>query len=69
MDKHREQFDRMTKLVFGPSARLDGSIGSAREPGHIRIVVAGRTLASGPDFATALQAASERLSDSVCGVA
>jgi len=54
MDKHREQFDRMTKLVFGPSARLDGSIGSARDPGHIRIVVDGRTLGSGSTFGQAL---------------
>jgi len=62
MDKHSEQFDRMVKLTFGPSARLDGSIGSARRPGRLEIRVDGETIGSGGSFATALQAASERLS-------
>ena len=33
MDKHLLTFDGMAKRVFGPTARIDGSLGSAMGPG------------------------------------
>ena|GEM_PF-6668734 len=48
--------------LFGGAATISGSIGSQKAPGELRIVLDGRTIASGESFATALQAASERLS-------
>ena len=62
MDEARYRHDQMVRRLFGPSVRLDGSIGSQKAPGELRIVLDGRTIASGESFATALQAASERLS-------
>jgi hypothetical protein len=37
MDKHLLTFDGMAKRVFGPTARIDGSLGLlvVRLPGHV----------------------------------
>jgi hypothetical protein len=42
--------------LFGPSARLTGTAGSAKGPGEVRIVVDGRTLGRGQTFRQALEA-------------
>ncbi len=52
MDKHNEQFDRFTKLTFGPEAHLGGDFG-----GELRILVSGSVIGTGGTFAEALQAA------------
>jgi hypothetical protein len=58
MDPHTEQHDRFVKLVFEPSARLDGNIDTALEPGELRIVFAGRVPGRGRTFVMALQDAT-----------
>jgi len=45
----------MVRRLFGPSVRLDGSIGSQKAPGELRIVLDGRTLGEGRSFGQALQ--------------
>jgi hypothetical protein len=60
MDKHLVTFDGMAKRVFGPSAQIDGSLGSAMGPGELRIAVDDRLLGDGETFAEALQAAQRR---------
>ncbi len=47
--------------LFDGAATISGSIGSARGPGHIRIMLDGQVVGSGESFATALQAASTAL--------
>jgi hypothetical protein len=52
--------NQVTKRLFGQDARLCGSIGSARGPGHIEIRANGRTLGTGRTFEQALQDTSRR---------
>ena len=54
--RHQQAVQR----CFGPSARLDGSIGSARGPGVVEIKADGRTLGTGRTFEQALQDTSRR---------
>lgn len=62
MDKINEQFDRMAKLTFGPSARITGSMGTKTAPGRLEIVVAGKAIGIFGTFETALGDAQRRLS-------
>ena len=57
VDKHTEQLDNHVKRIFGPSATVTGSMGSAVAAGDIRIILDGTTIGSGLTFADALQAA------------
>ena len=36
MDRHNETFDAMVKRLFGPDARLAGSVGTLERPGDLR---------------------------------
>ncbi len=56
MTRQDEVFDGIVKRVFGPAAELGGSIGTVKRPGELRVVVAGRTIGRGANFADALQA-------------
>ena len=61
MDRHNEVFGGMVQRVFGPDARLAGSIGTVKRPGELRIVVGRRVLGTGPTFAAALQDAQRQV--------
>lgn len=50
------------KRLFGASAVLAGSIGSARGPGHVAIVLDGRQIGTGRTFQAALQDVTTRTS-------
>ena len=56
---HNQQYDRHVKRIFGPSARVDGSMGSPVAAGELRILLDGHTIGRGSDFETALQDARE----------
>lgn len=66
MDKQNEPFDAIVKRVFGPEARLTGSVGTGKGPGHVRILVdrvllPSRVLGIGPTFEAALQDAQRQV--------
>lgn len=61
MDRRNEVFDAMLKRIFGPEARLSGSVGTRKRPGVIRIVVGRRVLGTGPTFEAALQDAQRQV--------
>jgi len=51
--------------LFGPGTRIAGTAGSARGPGHIEIRIDGRTIGTGPTFASALQDVTARTREAV----
>ena len=57
-----QQFERIAKSVFGPDARLSGSVGSARYPGDLTIRLDGRILGSARTFQAALAKSMVRAS-------
>ena len=57
-----ERLQRDVLRTFGPSARLDGSIGFVGRPGRLTIIIGDRTIGSGASFQAALSAASRTLS-------
>lgn len=61
MDRRNEVFDAMLKRIFGPEARLSGSLGTCKRRGVIRIVVGRRVLGIGPTFEAALQDAQRQV--------
>jgi len=54
MDEARYRQDQAAKRVFGPSARISGTIGSARGPGVLEIRIDDRTIGRGQSFSAAL---------------
>jgi hypothetical protein len=50
----QEVYDGVAKRLFGAGARLDGSIGTVRHPGELRILLDGRLIGSGPTFEQAI---------------
>ena len=57
-----ERIEPTITRLFGPSARLAGSIGTVQRPGRLEIRVGGVTAGSGPTLGDAIRAASTVLS-------
>jgi hypothetical protein len=57
MDRHHERFEQIAQRVFGPDARLAGTIGTATAAGELRILIGSRVFGAGNTFSRALQAA------------
>jgi len=55
--------------LFDGAATITGSIGTAKAPGELRIVLDGRTIGTGESFGQALQSASTALTASHRGTA
>jgi hypothetical protein len=52
-----ERFERIVHSVFGTDACLAGTFGTVTKPEEFRIVLGGRTLGRGPNFAEAFASA------------
>jgi len=59
------RLNQATKRLFGPSARLTGTAGSAKGPGHVAIILDGRQLGSGASFQDALRDVTTRQREAV----
>ena len=51
---------RAVAALFGPTASLQGSLGTPEQPGTVSIHVGQQVLGTGPTFAEAVAAASKR---------
>lgn len=61
MPRYDDTLEATIKRIFGPAARLTGTVGTMKRPGEIRIILDRRMLGIGPTFAMALQDAQRQV--------
>lgn len=62
MQRTNTQHEDQVSRLFGPSARLIGSMGTVARPGRLAIEVGGRVVGAGRTLAAAVDAASRAMS-------